>query len=101
MCDEDKSVSIAVNGEQVRSSGHRRAVSRVMLVMRNVCALGKLGGCSEEASWDGVHWGACEWACQASETRRVRTTVRQRVGDGAGGQQGDARGLDGVRLACL
>jgi hypothetical protein len=50
MCDEDKSVSIAVNGKQVCSSGHHRAVSGVMLVMHNVRALGKFGGCSEEPS---------------------------------------------------
>jgi hypothetical protein len=35
MCDEDKSVSIAVNRKQVRSSGHCRAVFGVMSVMRN------------------------------------------------------------------
>jgi hypothetical protein len=63
MCDEDESVSIAVNGKQVRSSGHCGAVSGVMLVMRDARMLGKLGGCSEEASRDGAHWGACERAC--------------------------------------
>jgi hypothetical protein len=76
MHDEDKSVSIAVNGKRVRSSEHRGAVSGVVLVMCNACALGKLGGCSDEASRDGAHWGACEWVCWASETRGVRTTVR-------------------------
>jgi hypothetical protein len=96
MRDEDKSVSIAVNGKQVRSSEHHRAVSGVMLVMRDVRTLGKLGGCSKEASRDGARWGVCEQACRASETRRVRTTVRQRVGDGAGGRRGDTRGLEGV-----
>jgi hypothetical protein len=85
MCDEDESVSIAVNGKQVRSSGHCRAVSGVMPVMRNVRVLGKLRRCSEEASWDRVRQSACEQACWASETRRVRTTVQQRVRDGAGG----------------
>jgi hypothetical protein len=85
MRDEDKSVSIAVNGKQVRSSEHHGAVSRVMSVMCDVRTLGKLRGCSEEASRDGARQGVCERACQASETRRVRTTVRQRVGDGAGG----------------
>jgi hypothetical protein len=43
MCDEDESVSIAVNGKRVRSSGHHRAVSGVMSVMRNAHASGKLG----------------------------------------------------------
>jgi hypothetical protein len=85
MCDEDESVSIAVNRKQVRSSGHRRAVSGVMSVMRNARALGKLGGCSKEASQDRVRQGACERVCWASETRRVRTMVWQRAGDGAGG----------------
>jgi hypothetical protein len=61
MCDGDKSVSIAVNGKQVCSSGHHGAVSGVMLVMHNVCMLGKLRECSEEASWDGASWDAC-WA---------------------------------------
>jgi hypothetical protein len=85
MCGEDESVSIAVNGKRVRSSGHCGAVSGVMSVMRDAHTLGKLGECSEEASRDGAHWGVCEWACWASETRRVRTTVWQIVGDGAGG----------------
>jgi hypothetical protein len=76
MYDEDKSVSIAVNRKQVRSSGHHRAVSGVMLVMCNARALGKLGGCSNEASRDRACWGTCEQACWASETRGVRTTVR-------------------------
>jgi hypothetical protein len=97
MRDEDKSVSIAVNGKRVCSSEHRRAVSRVMLVMRDARALGKLGGCSEEASRDKARWGVCERACRASGTRRVRTTVRQRVGEGARGRQGDARGSERVR----
>jgi hypothetical protein len=101
MRDEDESVSIAVNGKRVRSSEHCGAVSGVMLVMRNARTLGKLGGCSEEASRDGARRGVCERACQASETRRVQTTVRQRVTGGAGGQRGDARGPDGVQLACL
>jgi hypothetical protein len=72
MHDEDKSVSIAVNGKRVCSSEHRGAVSGVMSVMRNVHALGKLGGCSEEASWDRARWGMCEQVCQASETRQCR-----------------------------
>jgi hypothetical protein len=76
MRDEDESVSIAVNRKQVHSSGHCGAVSGVMSVMCNARALGKLGGCSNEASWDGARQGACERACQASETRGVRTTVR-------------------------
>jgi hypothetical protein len=97
MCDEDESVSIAVNGKQVCSSGHRGAVSGVMSVMRNARALGKLGECSKEASQYRVCWGVCERACWASETRRVRTMVRQIVGDGAGGRRGDARGPDGVQ----
>jgi hypothetical protein len=97
MRDEDKSVSIAVNGKQVHSSEHRGAVSGVMSVMRNARTLGKLGGCSKEASWDGACQGVCERACRASETRWVRTTVRQRVGDGAGGRQGGTRGPEGVR----
>jgi hypothetical protein len=97
MHDEDESVSIAVNGKRVRSSEHRRAVSGVMSVMRDARALEKLGGCSEEASWDGARWGVCERACRASETRRVRAMVQRRVGDGAGGRRGDARGLEGVR----
>jgi hypothetical protein len=97
MHDEDKSVSIAVNGKRVRSSEHRGAVSGVMSVMRAARALEKLGGCSEETSWGGARRGVCERACRASETRRVRTMVRQRVGDGAGGQQGGARGSEGVR----
>jgi hypothetical protein len=70
MYDEDESVSIAVNGRQVHSSGHCRAVSGVMSVMHNARALGKLGGCSKETSWDEASWGACEHACWASEVRR-------------------------------
>jgi hypothetical protein len=70
MCDEDKSVSIAVNRKQVCSGGHRGAVSGVMSVMRNVRKLGKLGGCCEERSQDGMSWGACEHACRGSEARR-------------------------------
>jgi hypothetical protein len=70
MWDEDESVSIAVNGKPVRSSGHRGAVSRVMSVMRNACASGKLGECFEETSWDGASWGVCEHACWDSEARR-------------------------------
>jgi hypothetical protein len=97
MRDEDESVSIAVNGKRVRSSEHRGAVSGVMSVMRDARALGKLGGCSEEASRNGAHWGVCERACQAGETRRVQTMVQRRVGDGAGGRRGDARGPEGVR----
>jgi hypothetical protein len=97
MRDEDESVSIALNGKRVRSSEHCGAVSGVMSVMHDARALGKPGGCSEEASRDRARWGVCEQACQASETRWVRTMVRQRVGDGAGGRRGDARGLEGVR----
>jgi hypothetical protein len=97
MRDEDESVSIAVNGKRVRSSEHRGAVSGVMSVMRDVRTVGKLGGCSKEASRDGARWGVCERACQASEMRRVRTMVQQRVRDGTGGRRGGARGLEGVR----
>jgi hypothetical protein len=97
MRDENESVSIAVNGKRVRSSEHCGAVSGVMSVMRDARALGKLGGCSEEASRDGARRGVCERACRASGTRRVRTMVRRRVGDGAGGRRGDARGPEGVR----
>jgi hypothetical protein len=70
MCDEDKSVSIAVNGKPVHSSGHRRAVSGVMLVMRNAHLLGKFGECSKETSWDRASWGVCERVCRDSEARR-------------------------------
>jgi hypothetical protein len=52
MYDEDKSVSIAVNRKQVRSSGRCRAVSGEMLVMCGTHTLGKLRGCSEEVSQD-------------------------------------------------
>jgi hypothetical protein len=70
MCDEEESVSIAVNGKPVRSSGHRGAVSGEMLVMRDVRALGKLGVCSKRASWDETSRGACEHVCRGDEARR-------------------------------
>jgi hypothetical protein len=70
MCDENESVSIAVNRKPVHSSGHHGAVSGVMSLMCNVCTSGKFGGCSEEPSWDGTSWGACEHACWDSEARR-------------------------------
>jgi hypothetical protein len=70
MCDEDKSVSIAVNRKPVRSSEHHRAVSGEMLVMRNAHMLGKLGVCSKKASWDKTSWGVCEHVCQGDEARR-------------------------------
>jgi hypothetical protein len=63
MRDEDESVSIAVNGKRVHSSEHRGAVSGMMSVMHDVRALGKLRGCSEEASRDGARQGVCERAC--------------------------------------
>jgi hypothetical protein len=63
-------VSIAVNGKQVRSSGHCGAVSGVMLVMRNARTSVKLRECSKETSRDEVSWGACERACRDSEARR-------------------------------
>jgi hypothetical protein len=69
MCDENESVSIAVNRKPVHSSGHRGAVSGVMLLMCNVCTSGKFGGCSEEPSWDRTSWGACERVCRDSEAR--------------------------------
>jgi hypothetical protein len=96
MRDEDKSVSIAVNGKRVRSSEHRRAVSGVMSVMRDAHALGKLGGCSEEASQDGACWGVCEWACRASETQGgcgLRSGKESEMGPEVDGEtRGDQRG---------
>jgi hypothetical protein len=35
-------------------------------------ALGRLEGCSEEASWDETSPGACEHVCQGSEAKRGR-----------------------------
>jgi hypothetical protein len=35
-----------------------------------VHALGKLGECSKETSWDRASWGVCERACWDSEARR-------------------------------
>jgi hypothetical protein len=63
-------VSIAVNGKQVRSSGHHGVVSGVMSVMRNACTSVKLRECSEETSCNKVSQGACERACRNSEARR-------------------------------
>jgi hypothetical protein len=54
----------------VCSSGHRRAVSGVMLVMHNVCASGKFGGCSKEPSQDKTSWDVCRGA----ELSRILTT---------------------------
>jgi hypothetical protein len=99
MRDEDESVSIAVNGKRVRSSECRGAVSGVMSVMRDARALGKLGGCSEETSRGGARRGVCERACRASETRRVRTMVRRRVGDGSGRSTGRREGIGGGPLS--
>jgi hypothetical protein len=70
MCDENKSVSIAVNRKRVRSSGHHGVVSGEMSVMHNVHASGKLGVCSKRASQDKTSWGACEHACRGDEVRR-------------------------------
>jgi hypothetical protein len=72
MYDQDKSAFIAVNGKRVRSSGHCRVVSREMLVMHSVHTLGKLRGCSKEASWDKTSQGVCEHACQGSEATSGR-----------------------------
>jgi hypothetical protein len=70
MCDEEESVSIAVNSKPVHSSGHHGAVSREMSVMRNAHMSGKLGVCSEKVSRDETSWGACEHACRGDEARR-------------------------------
>jgi hypothetical protein len=95
MCDEDKSVSIAVNRKPVCSSGHCGAVSRVMSVMCNAHMLGKFRGCSKEPSWDRTGWGACERACWDSEARRSRLgsngESEKRTEDG-GKAQGDRMG---------
>jgi hypothetical protein len=63
--------------------------------MCGVCMLGKLGGCSKEASWDKTSWGACECACRVvrqggadwgltESQRRDRRTVGRRKGTGRG-----------------
>jgi hypothetical protein len=96
MYDEDNSVSIAVNRKQVHSSGHCGMVSREMLVMCGARALGKLRGCSKEASWDKVSRGACKCACWGSKTKRCRLGSKEGFGDKARGWQTGMRGLDGV-----